>query len=60
MTKEIRALSDDEIHAVSGGLDGCSPGRYAEAPDFGPSWADIYNGWAARGRTLAAVSKAIG
>ena len=59
MKKKIRALSDDEIHVVSGG-DGCSPGRYAESPDFGPTWADIYNGWAARGRTLAAVSKAMG
>jgi len=58
MKKEIDALSDDEIHVVSGGLDGCSPGRYAESP--GPSWADIYNGWAARGRSLAGISKAMG
>ena len=58
MKKEIRELSADEIHAVSGG-DGCSPGKNASW-DFGPTWADIYNDWAARGRTLAAVSKAMG
>jgi hypothetical protein len=54
-TTEIRELTAQESAAVSGGLFD-TPGRDAQ----GPTWADLYNEWAARGRSLAAVSKAMG
>jgi hypothetical protein len=53
-----RLLVADEIDAVSAGV-GCGINPAGDR-DLDPSWADIYNSWAARGRTLAAVSKALG
>jgi hypothetical protein len=55
----IESLSDDQLNAVSGGtpnLGGYSyNGSGLVVPQNGrPTWGDLYNAWAQRGRDLAA------
>ncbi|MGD9669798.1 MAG: hypothetical protein AB7U75_12165 [Hyphomicrobiaceae bacterium] len=65
---EMRELTQTDLELISGGViegykwcwDGpAGDGAYPNYVDCGPTWGDIFNGWAQRGRDLAALSKKV-
>lgn len=62
---DLRELTASDLELVSGGADSnykfcwdgpAGTGTYPNYVDCGPTWADIYESWAQRGRDLATQS----